>query len=449
MEKKKLVFTSLASIAILGAGLYSSHHLIVSAAEAVESVSEKEQVDLKLKLADIEKGVLKAIESDKSLTTEEVAKIKVQVMATLNEAKELIKDPASLAEFINKIDEHGNLTSPIRTEAENGLPAKKDDILKADEEEELARLKEFMINFSKKEIDKTIEKRRNKKKPATTDNRSLLSLPELKDLKLSEKRTEWVLKTSSEEIVAISAPEENLERDFSDFEDAMLEEGYSYKNTETVGMVTRHIYTTVMNTPTVSHTEETRWFDVEGHLLFKVDGLQDKNFKGIHDALTKKGYVLLEGGTLDDGRHNDLPNYSKDVRGFLYERKYALPDTAPTREALPEYPLSRGDSLSQGGSGVAPTRDDFPSYPLPTEAQSEATKPTASEANISPRTTEETAKASLEEKAEPAKEAPKKEEAKKAELPQTGMADSFGTIGAAVTSLVAGLGISFTGKKKQ
>lgn len=126
------------------------------------------------------------------------------------------------------------------------------------------------------------------------------------------------MKTSSEEIVAISAPEENLERDFSDFEDAMLEEGYSYKNTETVGMVTRHIYTTVVNTPTVSHTEETRWFDVEGHLLYKVDGLQDKNFKGIHEALTKKGYELID--TLDDGRHNDLPNYSKDVRGFLYKK---------------------------------------------------------------------------------------------------------------------------------
>lgn len=158
MEKKKLVFTSLASIAVLGAGLHLSDHLVVSAAETVESVSEKEQADLKSKLADIEKGVLKVIESDKSLTTEEVAKIKEQVMATLNEAKELIKDPASLAEFINKIDEHGNLTSPNRTEAENGLPAKKDDILKADEEEELARLKEFMINFSKKEIDKTIKK---------------------------------------------------------------------------------------------------------------------------------------------------------------------------------------------------------------------------------------------------------------------------------------------------
>lgn len=157
MEKKKLVFTSLASIAVLGAGLHLSDHLVVSAVETVESVSEKEQADLKSKLADIEKGVLKVIESDKSLTTEEVAKIKEQVMATLNEAKELIKDPASLAEFINKIDEHGNLTSPNRTEAENGLPAKKDDILKADEEE-LARLKEFMINFSKKEIDKTIKK---------------------------------------------------------------------------------------------------------------------------------------------------------------------------------------------------------------------------------------------------------------------------------------------------
>ena len=173
------MFTSLASIAVLGAGLYSSHHLVVSAvenAENVERVSEKEQADLKAKLADIEKGVIKAIESDKSLTSEEVAKIKVQVIATLNEAKELIKEPVSLAEFINKIDEHGNLTSPIRSEEENGLPVKKEDILKADEEEELVRLKEFMINFSKKEIDKAIEKRRNNKKPATTDNRSLLSL---------------------------------------------------------------------------------------------------------------------------------------------------------------------------------------------------------------------------------------------------------------------------------
>lgn len=83
-------------------------------------------------------------------------------MVTLNEVKELIKDQASLAEFLNKIDEHGNITSPIRTEAENGLPANKDDILKT-EEEELAKLKEFMINFSNKEINKIIEKRRNKR----------------------------------------------------------------------------------------------------------------------------------------------------------------------------------------------------------------------------------------------------------------------------------------------
>lgn len=47
MEKKKLVFTSLACVAVLGAGLYSSHHLVVSAAETVKSVSEKDQADLK------------------------------------------------------------------------------------------------------------------------------------------------------------------------------------------------------------------------------------------------------------------------------------------------------------------------------------------------------------------------------------------------------------------
>lgn len=51
------------------------------------------------------------------------------------------------------------------------------------------------------------------------------------------------------------------------------------------------------------------------------------------------------------------------------------------------------------------------------KVKQEATKPTTNEANISPRTTPENAKASLEEKPELAKEVAKQEEAKEVELP--------------------------------
>ena len=51
------------------------------------------------------------------------------------------------------------------------------------------------------------------------------------------------------------------------------------------------------------------------------------------------------------------------------------------------------------------------------KVKQEATKPTTNEANISPRTTPENAKVSLEEKPEPTKEVAKQEEVKEVELP--------------------------------
>lgn len=108
----------------------------------------------------------------------------------------------------------------------------------------------------------------------------------------------------------------------------------------------------------------------------------------------------------------------------------------------------------------APVREKLPTLNLFEENSSDyntgTTKPTNSEVQTLTRTTEKVVQASeKEEKAavaptqEEKSEQTKQEEAKKAELPKTGMADSFGTIGAAVASLVAGLGVTFTGKKKQ
>ena len=108
----------------------------------------------------------------------------------------------------------------------------------------------------------------------------------------------------------------------------------------------------------------------------------------------------------------------------------------------------------------APVREELPTLNLFEENSSDyntgTTKPTNSEGQTLTRTTEKVVQASeKEEKAavaptqEEKSEQTKQEEAKRAELPQTGMADSFGTIRAAVASLVAGLGVTFTGKKKQ
>ena len=113
----------------------------------------------------------------------------------------------------------------------------------------------------------------------------------------------------------------------------------------------------------------------------------------------------------------------------------------------------------------APVREKLPTLNLFEENSSDyntgITKPTSNEANTSSKTTAQetgkqeqvapaTEKAGKQEQVTPAtQEAPKQEEAKKAELPQTGMADSLATIGAAVASLVAGLGLAFTGKEKQ
>lgn len=108
----------------------------------------------------------------------------------------------------------------------------------------------------------------------------------------------------------------------------------------------------------------------------------------------------------------------------------------------------------------APVREKLPTLNLFEENSSDyntgITKPTNSEVQTLTRTAEKVVQASeKEEKAavaptqEEKSEQTKQEEAKKAELPKTGMADSFGTIGAAVASLVAGLGVTFTGKKKQ
>lgn len=294
------------------------------------------------------------------------------------------------------------------------------------------KISEYLLKLSNK--DKLDEAHENKLKREKEEKAELERLKsEMDKLKLNteapaEKRTEWIVKTTEGNIVAIFVNKESAEVTLNDNKATMEKAGFTYKNSVTEGTVTRHIFSTEK-----SITERTIWYDTEGNILFEEKGLQDPEYQKHHETLVVKGYELIDSGQFDS--HDEGPTYSETVFSYLYKKVSNSTTTTPDTRPNFRYPEVKPDVKPE----VKPTE----------KVKQESTKPKPSEVNISPRTTAETAKASLEEKAEPAKEAPKQEESKKAELPQTGMADSFGTIGAAVASLVAGLGVAFIGKKKQ
>lgn len=407
MDKKKVILTSLASAALLGAGLIVSQSASINAAETNEvTTNSNENATLKAKLDELEKAFVEGVNSNTEVLPEEKVKAIEKIKAAIADAKQNIDDPSfSLEEFVNTLTDKNELANPLR---------KKEEVESSGDKEKFYKLDEAHENKLKREKEEKAELERLKL--------------EMDKLKLNteapaEKRTEWVVKTTEGNIVAIFVNKESAEVTLNDNKVTMEKAGFTYKNSVTEGTVTRHIFSTEK-----SITERTIWYDTEGNILFEEKGLQDPEYQNHHETLVAKGYELIDSGQFDS--HDEGPTYSETVFSYLYKKVSNSTTTTPE------------------------TRPNF-RYPEVKPETKPETKPTASEANISPRTTAETTKASLEEKTEPAKETPKQEEstkqeeAKKAELPQTGMADSFGTIGAAVASLVAALGVAFTGKKKQ
>lgn len=412
MNKKKVILTSLASAALLGAGFIVTQSSSINAAETNEvTANSDENATLKAKLDELEKAFVEGINSNTEVSPEEKAKAIQKIKNAIAEAKQDIDDPSfSLEEFVNTLTDKNELANPLR---------KKEEVESSGDKEKFDKLDEAHENKLKREKEEKAELERLK-----------LGMDKLKlnTEAPAEKRTEWVVKTTEGNIVAISVNTEKAEVTLNDNKATMEKAGFTYKNSVTEGTVTRHIFSTEK-----SITERTIWYDTEGNILFEEKGLQDPEYQNHHETLVAKGYELIDSGQFDS--HDEGPTYSETVFGYLYKK--VSNSTTITPETRPNFRYT--EVKPDGKAEVKPTE----------KVKQEAAKPRASEANISPRTTAETAKASLEEKAEPAKEAPKQEEAKKAELPQTGMADSFGTIGAAVASLVAGLGVAFTGKKKQ
>lgn len=407
MDKKKVILTSLASAALLGAGLIVSQSASINAAETNEvTTNSNENATLKAKLDELEKAFVEGISSNTEVSAEEKAKAIKKIKDAIAAAKQDIDNPSfSLEDFVNTLTDKNELANPLR---------KKEEVESSGDKEKFDKLDEAHENKLKREKEEKAELERLKS--------------EMDKLKLNteapaEKRTEWVVKTTEGNIVAISVNTEKAEVTLNDNKATMEKAGFTYKNSVTEGTVTRHIFSTEK-----SITERTIWYDTEGNILFEEKGLQDPEYQNHHETLVAKGYELIDSGQFDS--HDEGPTYSETVFSYLYKKVSNSTTTTPE------------------------TRPNF-RYPDVKPETKPETKPTASEANISPRITAETAKASLEEKTEPVKETPKQEEstkqeeAKKAELPQTGMADSFGTIGAAVASLVAALGVAFTGKKKQ
>ena len=409
MNKKKVILTSLASAALLGAGFIVTQSSSINAAETNEvTANSDENATLKAKLDELEKAFVEGINSNTEVSPEEKAKAIQKIKNAIAEAKQDIDDPSfSLEEFVNTLTDKNELANPLR---------KKEEVESSGDKEKFDKLDEAHENKLKREKEEKAELERLKS--------------EMDKLKLNtetpaEKRTEWVVKTTEGNIVAISVNTEKAEVTLNDNKATMEKAGFTYKNSVTEGTVTRHIFSTEK-----SITERTIWYDTEGNILFEEKGLQDPEYQKHHETLVAKGYELIDSGQFDS--HDEGPTYSETVFGYLYKKVSNSTTTTPETRPNFRYPEVKPE-----------TKQDTKSE----------TKQTENESKIKPQTSKENVKSTETKKEETTVQTPKEEvkspEVKKEELPKTGMADSFGTIAAAVTSLVAGLGVVFTGKKKQ
>ena len=407
MKKKKVILTSLASAALLGAGFIVSQSASINAAETNEvTANSDENTTLKAKLDELEKAFVEGINSNTEVSPEEKAKAIEKIKNAIAEAKQDIDDPSfSLEEFVNTLTDKNELANPLR---------KKEEVESSGDKEKFDKLDKAHENKLKREKEEKAELERLKS--------------EMDKLKLNteapaEKRTEWVVKTTEGNIVAISVNTEKAEVTLNDNKATMEKAGFTYKNSVTEGTVTRHIFSTEK-----SITERTIWYDTEGNILFEEKGLQDPEYQKHHETLVAKGYELIDSGQFDS--HDEGPTYSETVFGYLYKKVSNSTTTTPETRPNFRYPEVKPE-----------TKQDTKSE----------TKQTVNESKIKPQTSKENVKSTETKKEETTVETPKEEvkspEVKKEELPKTGMADSFGTIAAAVTSLVAGLGFSIKNKK--
>ena len=284
------------------------------------------------------------------------------------------------------------------------------------------KISNYLLNSSDKldEAHKNKLKREKEEKVELERLKSEMVKLNLNTEVLAEKRTEWVVNTTEGIIIAISVNTEKAEVTLNNNKATMEKAGFTYKNSVTEGTVTRHIFSTEK-----SITERTIWYDTEENILFEETGLQDPEYLNHHETLVDNGYELIDSGQFDS--HDEGPTYSETVFSYLYKEGSNSTTTTPETRPNFRYPEVKPETKSE-------------------------TKPTANESNITPRTSKENVKSTETPKEETTVETPeevKSPDVKKEELPKTGMADSFGTIATTITSLVAGLGVVFTGKKKQ
>ena len=284
------------------------------------------------------------------------------------------------------------------------------------------KISNYLLNSSDKldEAHKNKLKREKEEKAELERLKSEMNKLNLNTEVLVEKRTEWVVNTTEGIIIAISVNTEKAEVTLNNNKATMEKAGFTYKNSVTEGTVTRHIFSTEK-----SITERTIWYDTEENILFEETGLQDPEYLNHHETFVDNGYELIDSGQFDS--HDEDPAHSKTLFSYLYKKVSNSTTTTPETRPNFRYPEVKPETKSE-------------------------TKPTANESNITPRTSKENVKSTETPKEEITVESPEEmkfPEVKKEELPKIGMADSFGTIATTITLLVVGLGVVFTGKKKQ
>ena len=160
MKKKKVILTSLASAALLGAGFIVTQSASINAAETNEvTANSDENATLKAKLDELEKAFVEGINSNTEVSPEEKAKAIQKIKNAIAEAKQDIDDPSfSLEEFVNTLTDKNELANPLRKKEEVESSGDKEKFDKLDEahENKLKREKEEKAELErlKSEMDK-------------------------------------------------------------------------------------------------------------------------------------------------------------------------------------------------------------------------------------------------------------------------------------------------------
>ena len=448
--KNKFLITGLATATLLSTAALTQLSPSVYAAEstnAQQSATEKEKQDEIL--ANFDKALAETIKE-----LEEEAKNDPDSAESIKET--IAKLKAEAAKERAKIED-GFKTGKTAEATENEIK----EIAKAEEEKEKAEAeaeeaaqKEFLANF-----DKALEDAIAELKKADTQNDPELAkkvedaITKLKEEAAKQKKEiedgfNSGLTVEEAEKLIDDANKKAAEEAKAEAEEKAKQDEFLANYDKALEEAVKELEKAETNSP-----EEVK---AKADTIAALKAASDATRKQIVEGF-KKGLTAKQAEALIDKANEKAAEEDKEKANKPAEQPKAEKGEALVQKELPEF--------TGGVNGVEAAVNEVPEYTFPQSgntstgtqasstqsAQAQEAPSTKNPAGINPRTSANSAQAATEEKtavAQAAAEAPKAEEGKQAELPNTGSAE-FAVFTPAVLSILAGLGLVAPQGKKE